>query len=81
MRWARNLRTRSLEVFRDREEIVKIFPMAFIVVCAVVIFRVCVKRNNPASADEADAEMVPADAIANPTLFRSLLSAQRVKPV
>ena len=39
---------------------------------AVVIY--CVKRNNPASAD-ADAEMVPADAIANPTLFKRLLNA------
>ena len=40
---------------------------------AVVIY--CVKRNNPASADDADAEMVPADAIANPTLFKRLLNA------
>ena len=39
---------------------------------AVVIY--CGKRNNPASAD-ADAEMVPADAIANPTLFKRLLNA------
>ena len=27
------------------------------------------------SADDADAAMVPADAIANPTLFKSLLNA------
>ena len=47
--------------------------LALIVVCAVVIY--CVKRNNPASADDADAAMVPADAIANPTLFKSLLNA------
>ena len=46
--------------------------LALIVACAVVIY--CVKRNNPASAD-ADAEMVPADAIANPTLFKRLLNA------
>ena len=47
--------------------------LALIVVCAVVIY--CVKRNNPASADDADAAMVPADAIANPTLFKRLLNA------
>ena len=47
--------------------------LALVVVCAVVIY--CVKRNNPASADDADAAMVPADAIANPTLFKSLLNA------
>ena len=47
--------------------------LALIVVCAVAIY--CVKRNNPASADDADAAMVPADAIANPTLFKSLLNA------
>ena len=50
----------------------KISFLALIVVCAVVIY--CVKRNNPASADDADAAMVPADAIANPTLFKSLLN-------
>ena len=47
--------------------------LALVVVCAVVIY--CVKRNNPASADDADAAMVPADAIANPTLFKRLLNA------
>ena len=47
--------------------------LALIVACAIVIY--WVKRNNPASGDDADAEMVPADAIANPTLFRSLLNA------
>ena len=47
--------------------------LALIVVCAVVIY--CVKRNNSASADDADAAMVPADAIANPTLFKRLLNA------
>ena len=46
--------------------------LALIVVCAVVIYSV--KRHNPASADDADAEMVPADSIANPTLFKSLLN-------
>ena len=46
---------------------------AIIVVGAVVIY--CVARNNPASADDADAAMVPADAIANPTLFKRLLNA------
>ena len=46
--------------------------LALIVVCAVVIY--CVKRNNSASADDADAAMVPADSIANPTLFKSLLN-------
>ena len=51
----------------------KISFLALIVVCAVVIY--CVKRNNPASADDADAAMVPADAIANPTLFKRLLNA------
>ena len=47
--------------------------LALIVGCAVVIYSV--KRNNSASADDADAAMVPADAIANPTLFKSLLNA------
>ncbi len=47
--------------------------LALIVACAIVIY--WVKRNNPASGDDADAEMVPADVIANPTLFRSLLNA------
>ena len=47
--------------------------LALIVVCAVAIY--CVKRNNPASADDADAAMVPADSIANPTLFKRLLNA------
>ena len=47
--------------------------LALIVVGAVVIY--CVKRNNPAFADDADAAMVPADAIANPTLFKRLLNA------
>ena len=47
--------------------------LALIVACAIVIY--WVKRNNPASGDDADAEMVPADMIANPTLFRSLLNA------
>ena len=38
---------------------------------AVVIY--CVKRNNPASADDADAEMVLRDPrFANPTLYTSL---------
>ena len=47
--------------------------LALIVICAVVIYSV--KRNNPASADDADAAMVPAGAIANPTLFKRLLNA------
>ena len=51
----------------------KIQFLAIIVICAVVIYSV--KRNNPASADDADAAMVPAGAIANPTLFKRLLNA------
>ena len=44
---------------------------AIIVVGAVVIY--CVARNNPASADDADAEMVLRDPrFANPTLYTSL---------
>ena len=48
--------------------------LALIVACAVVIY--CVARNNPASADDADAEMVLRDPrFANPTLFKRLLNA------
>ena len=45
--------------------------LALIVICAVVIYSV--KRHNPASADDADAEMVLRDPrFANPTLYTSL---------
>ena len=47
--------------------------LAVIVVCAIVIY--CVERNNPASADDADAEMVLRDdRFANPSLYTSLLN-------
>ena len=47
--------------------------LALIVICAVVIYSV--KRNNPTSADDADAEMVLRDdRFANPSLYTSLLN-------